>query len=143
MQQTRPFRIGDVTTTTRAWSGPEWATGLKVEVIEITDLDALWPIRAKVVGRPDDVGLFALGELTAMPADQPQEPSKPMTKAVLDLLKAKGTLTSIEAQGVLRCRALSKRISELKELGWNISTAFKKDTTGQRYARYHLETKAA
>ncbi len=73
----------------------------------------------------------------------PQEPAKPMTKAVLDLLKVKGSLTSIEAQGVLRCRALPKRISELKDLGWKIITELKNDTTGQRYARYHLEIKAA
>ncbi|MEJ5084962.1 helix-turn-helix domain-containing protein [Brucella pseudogrignonensis] len=68
----------------------------------------------------------------------PVVPTLPMTKAVLDLLKQKGTLTSLEAQGVLRCRSLSKRISELKQLGWPIFREMKWDTTGQRYARYSL-----
>ncbi|WP_409063200.1 helix-turn-helix domain-containing protein [Brucella sp. 2716] len=62
-----------------------------------------------------------------------------MTAAVLDLLKSKGSLTSLEAQGVLRCRSLSKRISELTRLGWPITRVLKEDTTGQRYARYSLQ----
>lgn len=63
-----------------------------------------------------------------------------MTKAVLDLLKAKGSLTSLEANGVLKCRSLAKRVSELRELGWCISRELKKDHSGQRYARYTLMT---
>ncbi|WP_079211902.1 helix-turn-helix domain-containing protein [Brucella pituitosa] len=78
--------------------------------------------------------------LEAVKAEKPAPvvPTLPMTKAVLDLLKQKGTLTSLEAQGVLRCRSLSKRISELKQLGWPIFREMKWDTTGQRYARYSL-----
>ena len=78
--------------------------------------------------------------LEAVKAEKPApvQPTFPMTKAVLDLLKKKGTLTSLEAQGVLRCRSLSKRISELKKLGWPIFRELKEDTTGQRYARYSL-----
>lgn len=68
----------------------------------------------------------------------PVKPTAKMTAAVLDLLQTKGTLTSLEAQGVLRCRSLSKRISELKQMGWKISRELKKDTTGQTYARYSL-----
>ncbi|WPM81391.1 helix-turn-helix domain-containing protein [Brucella pseudintermedia] len=70
----------------------------------------------------------------------PVQPTAKMTAAVLDLLKSKGSLTALEAQGVLRCRSLSKRISELKRLGWSISRELKEDTTGQRYARYSLTT---
>ncbi|MRN79438.1 hypothetical protein GJU90_13640 [Brucella sp. 10RB9210] len=69
----------------------------------------------------------------------PIQPKAKMTAAVLDLLKSKGSLTSLEAQGVLRCRSLSKRISELKRLGWPITRVLKEDTTGQRYARYSLQ----
>lgn len=66
----------------------------------------------------------------------------PQTKQVLDLLKAKGSLTAIEAGGVLRARSLAKRISELKEAGVGITAENKLDHTGQRYARYHLRAAA-
>lgn len=74
----------------------------------------------------------------ALAVKAPVKPTAKMTAAVLNLLQTKGTLTSLEAQGVLRCRSLSKRISELKQLGWKISRELKKDTTGQTYARYSL-----
>ncbi len=63
----------------------------------------------------------------------------PQTKEVLSLLKSKGSLTAIEAGGVIRARSLAKRISELKEAGAPITTETKHDHTGQRYARYHLK----
>lgn len=74
------------------------------------------------------------------PAKQkkPRNPTAPMTAAVLDLLKSKGSVTSMEANGVIKCRSLSKRISELKALGWNIKSEIKRDHSDQRYARYHL-----
>lgn len=68
-----------------------------------------------------------------------KEPSAPMTKSVLDLLRRKGAITSLEAQGVLRCRQLPARILELKRLGHKIVTELKFDPTGQKYARYHLQ----
>ncbi|MGV1762779.1 helix-turn-helix domain-containing protein [Rhizobium rhizogenes] len=68
----------------------------------------------------------------------PIEPTAPMTAQVLQMLRRKGDVTSIEAAGVLRCRSLSKRISELKRLGHNISRTLHEDHTGQRYARYIL-----
>lgn len=81
---------------------------------------------------------------------QPVTPSAPMARAVLDLIKAKGSLTSLEASGVLKCRDLPKRISELKSLGWPIKRELKNEVTmkggvpvkGQRYARYYLEAAA-
>jgi hypothetical protein len=66
------------------------------------------------------------------------EPTAPMLTQVLDMLRKKGNVTAIEAQGVLRCRDLPKRISELKQLGHNILRSFHVDHTGQRYARYTL-----
>ncbi|CAM5598539.1 hypothetical protein MAUB1S_10121 [Mycolicibacterium aubagnense] len=67
-----------------------------------------------------------------------KEPSAPMAKSVLAHLRSKGSITSMEAQGVLRCRQLPARILELKRLGHLISTEIKLDPTGQRYARYHF-----
>lgn len=69
---------------------------------------------------------------------KPAMPTAPMTAAVLDLLQSKGSVTSLEANGVIKCRSLSKRISELKALGWNIKSELKRDHSDQRYARYHL-----
>ncbi|MER8422455.1 helix-turn-helix domain-containing protein [Mesorhizobium sp. M1403] len=68
-----------------------------------------------------------------------KEPTAPMQKAVLDLLRRKGAITSMEAQGVLRCRQLPARVLELKRLGHSIVTEMKLDHTGQKYARYHLQ----
>ena len=67
-----------------------------------------------------------------------KEPTAPMTKLVLDLLRRKGAITALEAQGVLRCRQLPARVLELKRLGHKIITEMKVDPTGQKYARYHL-----
>jgi hypothetical protein len=73
-------------------------------------------------------------------AEQPaKEPTAPMAKAVLDLLRRKGAITSLEAQGVLRCRQLPARVLDLKRLGHKIVTELKVDPTGQKYARYHLQ----
>jgi hypothetical protein len=71
-----------------------------------------------------------------------KEPTAPMAKAVLDLLRRKGAITSLEAQGVLRCRQLPARVLDLKRLGHKIVTELKVDPTGQKYARYHLQAVA-
>jgi hypothetical protein len=69
---------------------------------------------------------------------EPIEPTAPMTAQVLQMLRKKGDVTTIEAQGVLRCRSLSKRITELKRMGHKITRTLHEDHTGQRYARYIL-----
>ncbi|MBY5581876.1 helix-turn-helix domain-containing protein [Rhizobium leguminosarum] len=78
-----------------------------------------------------------LTSLPVIPAE-PIEPTAPMTAQVLQMLRKKGDVTTIEAQGVLRCRSLSKRITELKRLGHKITRTLHEDHTGQRYARYIL-----
>lgn len=78
-----------------------------------------------------------LASLPVIPAE-PIEPTAPMTAQVLQMLRKKGDVTTIEAQGVLRCRSLSKRITELKRLGHKITRTLHEDHTGQRYARYIL-----
>lgn len=70
---------------------------------------------------------------------EPVKPSAPMTSQVLKLLQTKGSLTALEAGGVLKCRMLPFQINRLRNLGWKIKTELKKDPMdGQRYARYHL-----
>jgi hypothetical protein len=63
---------------------------------------------------------------------------KPMTYLILTHLITKGSITNVEAQALYRCRALPRRIADLKQAGWNIHSFLKKDATGQRYARYVL-----
>jgi hypothetical protein len=62
----------------------------------------------------------------------------PMATSILRHLQSEGSISNVEAQAIYRCRALPRRISDLKEAGIEISRAMKKDVTGQRYARYFL-----
>lgn len=63
---------------------------------------------------------------------------RPMLDLILDHLVAGKTISNVEAQALWRCRALPKRISELKEMGWPIKSERRKDSTGQSYVRYEL-----
>ena len=47
-----------------------------------------------------------------------------------------GTISSLEAATLYKVRCITSNISRLRKAGLQISTAFKKDFTGQRYARY-------
>lgn len=62
----------------------------------------------------------------------------PQAHAVLNHLKASGSITNVEANAVLRVRSVSRRITELQEHGIRISKETKRDSTGQRYTRYYL-----
>jgi hypothetical protein len=62
---------------------------------------------------------------------------------ILGHLKTVGTLTSLEAAGLYRCRQLPARVWDLKRDGHSIRTELKEDHTGQRYARYHYEGEAS
>jgi hypothetical protein len=79
----------------------------------------------------------------AVKVDETGKPKlSPQCKEILALLEAKGSITSLEAGGVLRARALPRRIADLKEAGFKISRVLSNDTTGQRYARYYLKQAA-
>lgn len=64
--------------------------------------------------------------------------TKSMLDLIFDHLITKGSITNVEAQALYRCRALPRRIADLKAEGFEIKTVMKKDATGQRYARYVL-----
>ncbi|WP_417623163.1 helix-turn-helix domain-containing protein [Parasphingorhabdus sp.] len=64
---------------------------------------------------------------------------KPMKTLLLDHLLEGKSISNVEAQALWRCRALPKRISELKSDGWPIVSERRKDSTGQSYVRYVLE----
>ncbi len=59
-----------------------------------------------------------------------------MNGLVLAHLQKHGNISNAEAQTMFKCRALPRRIADLKEQGHIIVSTLKKDSTGQRYARY-------
>lgn len=62
--------------------------------------------------------------------------SKSMNDLILAHLKDRGSITNVEAQALYRCRALPRRIADLKTKGHDIMSVLRQDKTGQRYARY-------
>ena len=64
--------------------------------------------------------------------------SAPMTKAILQHLETTGTITGVEAHAIHKCRSLTRRITDLRAAGYDISSHWKRDITGQRYVRYQM-----
>ena len=63
----------------------------------------------------------------------------PQTYQVLQHLIASGSITNVEAHTVLKCRSVSKRISELvNTYGLPVAKVHRRDSTGQRFVRYKL-----
>lgn len=63
----------------------------------------------------------------------------PQTKTVLDHLHAAGTISGVEAAAMYRVRSLTKRIHELRTMGYDIKSVHKTDPVNrQRYVRYVL-----
>jgi hypothetical protein len=61
---------------------------------------------------------------------------KTMIQMIAQHLLREKSISNVEAQNLYRCRALPKRISELRAAGMDIRPIWKKDITGQRYVRY-------
>ena len=63
----------------------------------------------------------------------------PQTHQVLCHLITAGSITNVEAHAVLKCRSVSKRISELvNTYGIDVAKLQRRDSTGQRFVRYAL-----
>lgn len=62
----------------------------------------------------------------------------PQAKRVLDHLNTAGSVTNVEANAVLKVRSVSRRITEIRDAGYDIKKSFSRDSTGQRYVRYSL-----
>jgi len=62
----------------------------------------------------------------------------PQDRAILNHLNAVGTITAIEAATLYKVRSITSNISRLRKAGLGVMTSFKKDLTGQRYARYSV-----
>lgn len=72
---------------------------------------------------------------------QQQQTMTPQVRTLLNHLQKHESISQAEAATVYRIRALPRRISDLKEAGYNIRRELKTDPTGQRYARYFLDDK--
>ena len=58
---------------------------------------------------------------------------------VRHLCRAK-SITAVEAQSVHRIRSLTRRITTLRDKGFQIESKWKRDVVGQRYVRYYLRS---
>jgi len=63
---------------------------------------------------------------------------KPMVVLILEHLQSGQSISNMIAAAKWRCRALPKRISELRSQGHTIRREWRKDATGQRYVQYTL-----
>jgi len=83
---------------------------------------------------------LALYPIQALPAPKAKKPVKltPQAELILDYLRKHGNISASEAATVFKVRALPRRIADIKASGVSIRSEFKKDSTGQRYVRYHL-----
>jgi len=62
----------------------------------------------------------------------------PQDAELLNHFETVGTITAVEAATLYKVRCITSNISRLRKHGVAIDTAFKKDITGQRYARYSV-----
>jgi hypothetical protein len=66
---------------------------------------------------------------------------KTQTQQILDHLIEKKSITLIEAAAMYKTRSLTRRIKDIREMGYNITSERCVDRTGQRYVRYWLKSK--
>lgn len=62
---------------------------------------------------------------------------------IVDHLKKYGSISPLEARHVYGIERLASRIEELRRVGREIMTTYKKDARGKRYAEYAFITTAA
>lgn len=63
----------------------------------------------------------------------------PQAKIVLKHLLSVGSITAVEASAVHRIRSLSRRVTELDQVGgYLIQKEHKRDVVGQRYVKYSV-----
>jgi len=61
---------------------------------------------------------------------------QPQDSSLENHLRRVGSITAVEAATLYKVRSITSNISRLRAAGLKISTDFKRDITGQKYARY-------
>lgn len=70
-------------------------------------------------------------------ADARLSGDRPQLDMLTDHFATKPSITGVEAATLYGIRSLTKRICELKSLGYRINAVTKRAPTGQRYVRYY------
>jgi len=52
--------------------------------------------------------------------------------------ESRDTISGVEAASIYKIRSLPRRIMDLKLMGYEFSSEWRKDPTGQRYKRYTI-----
>lgn len=60
----------------------------------------------------------------------------PQDSSLRNHFKQVGSITAVEAATLYKVRSITSNISRLRRAGMSITTDFKRDITGQKYARY-------
>ena len=69
-----------------------------------------------------------------------RDPSlSPQCNDILRVLRDRGSITNLEAQMMLKVRALPRRIADMEVKGYRFSRSTRHDPMGQRYVRYTLK----
>ena len=62
----------------------------------------------------------------------------PQDAHIQNHLRRVGSITAVEAATLYKVRSITSNIYRLRRRGMDITTHFKRDLTGQKYARYLL-----
>lgn len=134
------FKIGDRVEVVTSILGIEVDSyhGRRGVVVNPHDGTDLIPVEVKLDGDGDDNNAWFAEQELRLEGDSPRWPTAPMTRSILGHLIKVRSISGNEADSLYKCKALPRRIADLKELGWEITRQFKVDATGQRYVRYEL-----
>ena len=63
----------------------------------------------------------------------------PQAQQILSYMQnGNGTISGVEAQATMKVRSLTRRITEIRDAGFDIHSEWRRDPLGQRYVRYSL-----
>lgn len=74
-------------------------------------------------------------------AKRMDNPNTTQVRRILDHLLDTGSITNVEAQAMYKCRSITRRIADIRQMGYEVKSDWKTDHTGQRYVRYWLMNK--
>ena len=91
----------------------------------------------------EDLPMFFPEVKIATPEPKPVATLYPSDLIILKHLKARKSISAMEALVTHGCPRLAPRIFNLRAAGWDITTSYHHDAMGHRYTRYTLKGDAA